>query len=258
MNTKRPFLNTGRIIVMLAVLIAGTFFPAQVEAANIKVLILPFEMHGTADLSTIRRNVMENMAVELSAQGAEVVGIEVLKELVLSQGIEVFDEEGAIEISATAHSDYAILGSITQVGDTTNVDWRLFDLHKKKLLTLHFKSDETISTLLSKIRKETQKTYLKMATSLGKRPIEDDGIIDIISVVGNMRVDDEAVLKRIKSKAGEPFSADNIKEDIINIFGMGYFDNVLADYSVTASGLELKFVVEERPQPEKDQLHRQR
>jgi outer membrane protein insertion porin family len=218
-----------------------------VEGANIKVLILPFEMHGTGDLSKIRRNVMENMALELDSQGAEVVGIELLKVLVLDQGIKSFDEERALDISGSTLVDYAILGSITKVGDTTNVDWRLFDVHKKKLLTFHFKSDRATSSLLSKIREETVKTYKKMAATLGKRPVKDDGVVDIISVVGNMRVDEAAVLKRIKSKAGEPFNPDNIKEDIINIFGMGYFDNVLADYSITASGLELKFVVEERP-----------
>ncbi len=247
MNTKKPLLSTGRIFLILAILIINTFVSTRAEAANIKVLILPFEMHGSGDLSKIRRNVMENMALELNARGAEVVGIDLLKELVLNQGIESFDEEKAIDISGSTLADYAILGSITKAGDTTNVDWRLFDLHKKKLLTFHFKSDKTASTLLKKIREETAKTYSKMAASFGKMPVEDDGVVDIVSVVGNMRVDEAAVLKRLKSKAGEPFNPDNVKEDIISIFGMGYFDNVLADYSITASGLELKFVVEERP-----------
>ncbi len=247
MNIKKTLLSTRSIILIIAVLIINTAVSTRAMGANIKVLILPFEMHGTTDLSATRRNVMETMAATLNDQGAQIVGIEAIKELVLKGGVEDFDEERAISISNKALADYAILGSITRVGDTTNVDWRLFNLHTKKLMTLHFKSDETTSTLLSKIREEMKKTYLKMASTLGKKPAEDDGIVDIISIVGNRRVDDAAVLKRVKSKAGEPFNQDFVKEDITNIFGMGYFDNVLADYSVTASGLELKFIVEERP-----------
>ena len=247
MNIKKPLLNYRSILLILAILIISTAVSSSASGANIKVLILPFDMHGTADLSKTRRSIMENMAATISDQGAQVVGIEILKDLMLSKGIENFDEGSALGIAEKASADYAILGSITKLGDITNVDWRLFDLHKKKVLTLHFKSDSATPALLTKIRKETKKTYLKMASTLGKKPVDDDGIVDIISIAGNQRVDDSAVLKKIKSKTGEPFSADNAKEDIKNIFGMGYFDNVLADYSVTASGLELKFVVEERP-----------
>ncbi|MBE9532196.1 MAG: outer membrane protein assembly factor BamA [Proteobacteria bacterium] len=247
MNIKKTLLSTRSIILILAILFLSGVASKSALGANTRVLILPFEMHGTTDLSKTRRVVMETMAATFSAEGAELVGIKTLKDLVLNQGIEDFDEERALSISDTALADYAILGSITKIGETTNVDWRLFDLHRKKILTLHFKSDENDSALLTKIRNETKKTYLKMASTLGKRPVEDDGIVDIISVVGNMRVDDAAVLKKVKSKTGEPFNPDFVKEDITNIFGMGYFDNVLADYSVTASGLELKFVVEERP-----------
>ena len=228
-------MNLKSIILILTILIISTTISSRTEGANIKVLILPFEIHGTADLSTTRRNVMETMASTLSAQGAQLVGIEILKDLVLNQDIESFDEESAITISERTLADYAILGSITKLKDTTNVDWRLFDLHNKKLLMLQFKSDENLSTLLSKIREETKTTFLKMASTLGKRPVGDDGVVDIISVIGNRRVDDAAILKKIKSKTGKPFSADNVKVDITNIFGMGYFDNVLADYSITAS-----------------------
>ena len=247
MNVKRALLSYRSIIVIFTILIISTTVSSRARSAGIKVLILPFEMHGSAELSTARRNVMETMASTLSIEGAELVGIEVLKDLVLDKGVESFDEKTAMEISDKSLADYAILGSITKIGETTNVDWRLFDLHKKKLLILHFESDDSISALLAKVRVETKKTYLKMTSTLGKRPVEDDAVVDIISIVGNLRVDDAAVLKKIKSKTGEPFNPDNVKEDITNIFGMGFFDSVLADYSVTASGLELKYVVEERP-----------
>ncbi|MEE9543648.1 MAG: POTRA domain-containing protein, partial [Thermodesulfobacteriota bacterium] len=247
MKTIRPLFTAYQILLILALLIISMTVSHKAESANIKVLILPFEMHGNTDLSNFRRNVMETMARELSVRGAEIVGIEPLKDLVLKQGITKFDEETAISISSRVSADYAILGSITALDGTINVDWRLMDLHRKKLLTFYFKSDKTKSSLLSEIRRETLSTFEIMNASLGKRPAAEDGPVDIVSVVGNKRVDDDAVLKKLKSKAGKPFNPDNIKEDIINIFGMGYFDDVMADYSITSSGRELKFIVKERP-----------
>jgi outer membrane protein insertion porin family len=204
-------------------------------------------MLGNTDLSSFRRNVMETMARELSSHEAEVVGIEILKELVLDKGITEFDELTAIDIASKVNADYAILGSITALDETINVEWRLMDLHREKLTAFYFKNNKTKSRLLADIRQETRNSYELMTSSRGKLPVTKDGPVDIVSVVGNRRVDDEAVLKRLKSKAEEPLNPDSIKEDIINIFGMGYFDDVMADYSITASGRELKFIVKERP-----------
>ena len=229
MKTIRPLFTARQIFLILAFLIISLTVSTRAESADIKVLILPFEMFGNADLSNFRRNVMDTMAREISAQGAEVVGIELLKDLVLNQGVAEFDEETAIGMSDRVSADYAILGSITELDGTINVDWRLMDLHRKRLRTFYFKSGKTKSKLLADIRQETRNTYGVMSASLGKRPVEEDGVVDIVSVTGNRRVDDEAVLKRLKSKAREPFNPDNVKEDIINIFGMGYFDDVMAD-----------------------------
>jgi hypothetical protein len=98
LKTIRELSWARQIFLILAFLIISLTATSSAESANIKVLILPFEMFGNADLSNLRRNVMETMARELTAQGAEVAGIELLKDLVLNQGVKEFDEETAIGI----------------------------------------------------------------------------------------------------------------------------------------------------------------
>ena len=75
------------------------------------------------------------------------------------------------------------------------------------------------------------------------RPAVKSGIIDRIAVVGNKRVDTAAIMKKLTSRASEPFSPDDVKEDIRAIFSTGFFDDVSADLSDTTSGKVLTFIV---------------
>lgn len=217
------------------------------EKPRIKVLLLPFDMHSNVDISADRRSVMEALASSLTASGAEIAGIDIIKDAMLNQGVKTFDEAKALDIASKAAGDFAVLGSMTRLGKTTTVDWRILDLKSKGPVAFYFKSSSSEQELIKALSETSGAMYEKMLSVLKSKPAVRSGAIDRIAVTGNRRVDTEAIMKKISSKTGEPFSVDDVREDIRAVYGTGFFDDISADLSDTASGKTLTFIVKEMP-----------
>ncbi|MCC6502954.1 MAG: outer membrane protein assembly factor BamA [Deltaproteobacteria bacterium] len=233
-----------RICLFLIVLIS---LPAAASAETLKVLLLPFETRAEGDVSALRRNMTDSFAAAVEAQGVEVVGISEIRELMTKGSVRVFDEKTALELSSKVQADFAVLGSITKIGAAITVDWRLLDGRDGVVKAFFHDSSTSIADLLSRVNEKAAQTVVKMREALGARPAVKEGAVTAITVIGNQRVDTEAVMRRVSSRAGEPFSPDAVREDIRSIYSTGYFDDVAADLSDTASGKVLTFKVREMP-----------
>jgi outer membrane protein insertion porin family len=229
-------------LIVLAIL----SMPSSSHAA-FRFLILPFDMYSGKDISDLRREVMNMVASRFEEEGAEVVGIEEVKRLMLEGGMKSFDEEKAIEIGRRTGADFAVLGAITRLDGTVSIDLQIFDIYNKRNLAFFFKKGDDKMRLLEDLSSLITNAYSSTVTEAGKRPVEKVGNIDDVAVIGNRRVDKEAITIRIKSKVGEPFSTDDVREDIKSIYGMGYFDDVRAEFIDTVEGKRLTFIVSERP-----------
>jgi outer membrane protein insertion porin family len=75
------------------------------------------------------------------------------------------------------------------------------------------------------------------------RPI----LIRDLLVEGNRRVQEAVILGRIQSRPGSPFSPHQLSEDVRNIFGLGFFDDVRTKVEDFEGGVRLTFQVVERP-----------
>jgi outer membrane protein insertion porin family len=221
--------------------------PAASYAEPLKALVLPFEVHAEGEMTALRRNITEAVAASLEEKGAEVAGVAEIRDLMLKGGIRKFDEKAALELSKSVKADFAVLGSITRLGAATTVDWRLLDLKDGSIKAFFHESSLSVADLLSRLNEKAAATVDKMRESIQARPGTKSGTIDAVTVTGNRRVDSEAILKRVASKKGEPFSADTVREDVRSIYASGYFDDVAADLSDTASGKVLTFKVREMP-----------
>jgi outer membrane protein insertion porin family len=72
-------------------------------------------------------------------------------------------------------------------------------------------------------------------------------IVNSIVVKGLKRIEEGAVKSKITQKVGEPISDEKISQDIKNIFKMGYFDDVKTEIETLEGGVELIYVVKEKP-----------
>jgi outer membrane protein insertion porin family len=68
-----------------------------------------------------------------------------------------------------------------------------------------------------------------------------------IAVEGNRRVQSAAILNRVQTKVGDPFSPAAVREDVRAIFALGFFDDVQVRSEEFEGGVRLIFVVAERP-----------
>ncbi len=68
-------------------------------------------------------------------------------------------------------------------------------------------------------------------------------LIKDIVVEGNKKIGTEAILDKIESSSGKPYSKDQVLKDLERIFEMGHF----YDIEIYRENDVLRYVVEERP-----------
>ncbi|MEK6760220.1 MAG: outer membrane protein assembly factor BamA [Deltaproteobacteria bacterium] len=243
LSRYRPYIS-----ILVFFLLASLLAPLSARAqSSLKVLVLPFEINSPTDASAFRRDVMEGLASALDRSGAEIVGIEAVKEMMLNKGVSRFTEEEAKALSKTVRYDFVILGSVARNGETAEANWRVLEAGTMNEAALYKKTSASEAEVISLVRLSGAEVFEKMFAVIKARPAVKSGIIDRIAVVGNKRVDTAAIMKKLTSRASEPFSPDDVKEDIRAIFSTGFFDDVSADLSDTTSGKVLTFIVKEMP-----------
>lgn len=72
-------------------------------------------------------------------------------------------------------------------------------------------------------------------------------IVKSINVVGQKKIEKEAIIARLVSKIGEVYSEKNIAEDIKSIFKMGFFTEIEANKDNVSEGIALEYRVVEKP-----------
>lgn len=68
-----------------------------------------------------------------------------------------------------------------------------------------------------------------------------------VYVTGNKTVSSSLVLSKVKSKQGEAYKKNTVDEDIKRVYSLGYFSDVKAEIKEYEDGLEITFVVAEKP-----------
>lgn len=72
-------------------------------------------------------------------------------------------------------------------------------------------------------------------------------LIKEISVRGNRKIETATILYKMKTKVGEEFSVEKLREDVKALYGLGYFDQVAVDAEGFEGGLKLTVLIKEKP-----------
>ncbi len=67
-----------------------------------------------------------------------------------------------------------------------------------------------------------------------------------IEVTGNRRVTAEDILTYLREKRGDPFTSEKLAQDVRELWGSGFFDDVVVELERSDIGVTLRFVVRER------------
>lgn len=216
----------------------------------LKVLVLPFALYSEEDISGLGRELLKRLAENISeASEIEILDGERIERILRERGIEAFTEEESYLIGKEEGAEFVVTGSISKIGKRISMDARILNIPDQRLAALAYIEAGDTQRLLGRIPSlgdGIKMAILREALTLGRVFVKKE-IISKIQIVGNRRIESEAILARIKSRVGEPFSKEMIDEDLKAIYDMGYFHDVLVDIADTAVGKEVTFIVKERP-----------
>jgi len=107
--------------------------------------------------------------------------------------------------------------------------------------------EEPIGTEMgNRIRKSIGISLVLLLLSIGICSGSEE-VIHKITILGNVKVEEGVIRAAVKSREGNPFSADQVREDLRSVFGLGYFSDVQVDIKTTPKGREIIFIVMEKP-----------
>jgi outer membrane protein insertion porin family len=90
-------------------------------------------------------------------------------------------------------------------------------------------------------------SFLAVSSAVPNVAFSQQKEIAAIEVKGNRRIETELIMGNVSSRLGEPLSPDKVREDVKNIYKLGYFEDVRAEVEETPKGVVLVFVVAEKP-----------
>lgn len=132
--------------------------------------------------------------------------------------------------------DYIVTGSATVLGQRISVDLVIFDLLDATAKHAVFADTEiaTITATLDELVDEVT-TYTGRLHRIAS-----------VKIAGNTRIDSGAILRHIENRAGDKYNPSRIRQDLKDIFKMGFFDDVAVDVRGSDAGKEVTFQVKEK------------
>ena len=220
-------------LLIVVVLLLWTVVAAAQE--DIRVVILPFEMHATEDLRELKGQIRNLVEKQLEDEGVKVVKPdEAVKEPRLGTEITNLDELRRYGLNAGA--DYVIWGSFAKIGKHFSLDANVMESYGDAPPEPVYVEGEGMETLLGAVE--------SLATGLGGKILGREKVAEVV-ITGNKRIESDAIRRVMKTKKGDIFLAKNIQNDLKSIYKMGYFDDVRVEASDTAEGKVVTFQVVE-------------
>lgn len=209
-------------------------FLTEARAEDLKkICILPFDVHASAESAALKESVYKSLLHEFQREKK----LQMVAAGDFAQSKAVLSKDEAAAAGKTLGADYVVMGSITQFGDTLNVDVQIIDIAQMKTLpavSVQGKGSEGHGTLAGDLKKE-----ILDRTGLLEKIVR-------IDITGNRKIGADAIKQKLKSKPGNPLSEDDITEDIKAIFKMGFFLDVSAGVTTEPQGKVLTFTVVEK------------
>ncbi|HBG19810.1 MAG TPA: outer membrane protein assembly factor BamA [Desulfobulbaceae bacterium] len=243
MTVSRKIVNcvSGRVCLFnrLALLVLLTVvYALPAWAASDKISFLPLNVHSPFDAEQIQSRTDSELRSVLATAD--------LPLLPRNEAEKLVDYKAAWPPPATVLQNVAdkikvdnlAVGNLTVIGNKISIDVKLFDLLAPGKPTFYFQTADSIEGV--------RNAFVKIAAEI-RNYLDKDIRIGAIAPEGNERIDSGAILRKIKTKPGDAYSPATLRDDLKEIYKMGYFDNVQIDMEDTPAGKKVVFRVTEKP-----------
>ncbi len=203
-----------------------------------KLIVFPFAVNAPDEYSYLGQDVPSLLRDELRKRGFQVVSDSQTQAELEESGVEELNTSTVKDLALRATADYALYGSMNQVGTALSLDVRLIDpLSTAPPRAFYATAQELINL---------QPTLSDIADKL-QNSLQRKKTIAQIEVQGNEVLGDDVVLMRLQLQEGDEYSPEALNEEVKRLYETGYFDDVRIYTDQTAQGLKITFEVEERP-----------
>lgn len=227
--------------VTISLVVLWIFPVCALAEEGYRVCLLPFEIHSKQDISYLQVEMWDKLIGYLTKeQRIECVERNLVEKTIARRAITSYEftQEMAKGIGLETDADYVIYGSLTKIGNYLSLDVRVAEVLGGILPVPVYVEGTGLENL--------DNILLKLADEIILKVLRRERIDQLI-VKGNKRIESNAIKAAIKSKEGDLFSPDRLRDDLKSIFAMGYFDDVRIDVEDTPKGKLVSFIVTEKP-----------
>jgi len=230
------FMNINKIMrhTFLIFLFSIIFFTPQAHCLESKkIIIMPFEIYTNYDKAAIRESLYKNLSEEFKKEKF----IQLIPADDFLKNFIKIDEKKAINIGKSMGADFVITGSLTQFGESLNIDARIIDVVRENVLSTASAQGKGLTNLGAVVAKLKTEIFIRIGFVQKIAKIE---------IQGNRKINSSAIIANIKSKVGDTFTEADITADIKTIFKMGFFLDVTAEETSAPEGKIITFIVLEK------------
>jgi len=88
---------------------------------------------------------------------------------------------------------------------------------------------------------------LFLALAFGNAYGQEQTQVKQLDIKGSRKIDEATIRFKLKTRVGEPFSLEKIREDVKTVYRLGFYDDVAVDAEVFEGGLKITFILTEKP-----------
>ncbi len=229
----------GIWVGMLLILVAVVFFGAKLVVAVEKgrVAVLPFRVHALKPLDHLERGLQKMITVRVENRGFEMVSPDVINKHP-SAFLPQLEMKDLVRLGKDLGCGWIVVGSLTQIGERISLDLKMIDVTEKRAPFFIFMVAEDIDAL--------SETAERIAVSMDHQ-ISGVAQVDSVRVMGNQRIEKEAILAVIATKKGDRLEYKQLDKDLRDIYKMGFFEDVKTETEDGPRGKIVTFKVVEKP-----------
>jgi outer membrane protein insertion porin family len=225
----------AKAVLWAAVLVC--LLPVHVQAQEaVRVLLIPFEIHSEEDLDYLATEIPKILQQYLKQAGAAAALLE--SDAQTLNQVEAQGFSALRDLAIKEEADYLLGGSFTRIGTHFSLDAYLLASTGSAPPGNFYIEGDGMEDLLGGVKKLAEALELK----LFKRER-----VARVTVVGNERIDLDAINQNIKTKPGDVFLAKSLSEDLKAVYAMGYFEDIRIESEDGPDGKIIIFNVKEKP-----------
>ncbi|MFW5818593.1 MAG: outer membrane protein assembly factor BamA [Desulfovermiculus sp.] len=232
-------LHAATIIIFTCALFSFlSWQPVLAAEENQRLIVFPFSINAPDELDYLSQDIPSLLRDELQNRNFETVSGSSTLEVIDQSGVSELNLQNVSDLAKQGAADYAVYGSMSQIGETFSFDVRLVNPEDPGSSRSFYTTGQGLISL--------QPTLSDIADQLEDSILQRQAIAEI-DVQGNQILGDDVVLTRLQIREGDEYSVKSLNEEIKRLYETGYFDDVQVHVEEDTQGMRVVFEVQERP-----------